>query len=67
MLSTQVGWPPEQSPVQPVNREPASAVAVSVTWVPNEKVREQVAPQSMAPTSDETVPVPVPTGVTTRL
>ena len=36
---------PVQSPVQPVNTEPASGVAVNVTEVPSPNSAAQVAPQ----------------------
>src|SRR5580704_3529095 len=38
---------PLQAPLQPANPQPASGVAVSVTWVIGEKPALQVAPQSI--------------------
>jgi hypothetical protein len=55
---------PEQSPDQPVKTDPAEADAVSVTTVPSLIAEEHVAPQLIPPTSDVTVPVPVPAFVT---
>ena len=51
---------PVQSPLQPTKVEPASAVAVSVTVVPEAKLAEQVAPQLMLAGKEDTLPVPVP-------
>jgi len=48
---------PVQAPLQPVKREPAAAVAVSVTTVPSSKSASQVAPQLIV--GAVTVPKPV--------
>jgi len=56
---------PEQSPLQPSNREPASGVAVSVTGMPAMYVIEHPLPHSMPPGLLETVPVPSPDFATT--
>ena len=58
---------PVQSPLQPANVEPASAVAVRVTGVPCGNVVAQVAPQSMPDGELDTDPVPVPDFATFRL
>jgi hypothetical protein len=60
MVTMQVVLEPEQSPVQPAKPEPELAAAVSVTRVPLEYVALHVAPQLTPPTSDVTVPAPVP-------
>src|SRR5437899_2858783 len=66
MVTVQVPVP-VQAPLQPVNVEPASAVAVSVTVVPCENEAEQVAPQSIPVGELVTVPEPVPDFVTVRV
>ena len=53
-----------QAPLQPVNVEPASGVAVTVTAVPDANEAEQVAPQSIPAGELVTVPEPVPAFVT---
>ena len=63
-VTTQVPVPEHPPPVQPVNVEPASGVAVSVTVVPLVNVAEQVAPQVMPAGALKTDPVPVPVLVT---
>ena len=55
---------PVQSPDQPVNLEPAAAVAFTVTDAPSWKVAEQVVPQLIPVGLDVTLPVPVPALVT---
>src|SRR5437764_8448591 len=55
---------PLQAPLQPVKVEPAAAVAVSVTDVPEANAAEQVAPQSIPAGELVTVPEPVPALVT---
>ena len=57
---------PVQSPLQPVNTEPASGVAVNATEVPSAKSAAQVAPQVIPAGALVTVPVPVPALVTVR-
>jgi hypothetical protein len=57
---------PVHAPLQPVNAEVASGVAVKVTTVPVVKVAEQVAPQLMPGGFEVTVPPPVPPVVTLR-
>ena len=57
---------PVQSPLQPVNTEPASGVAVNTTEVPSPKSAAQVAPQVIPAGALVTVPVPVPALVTVR-
>jgi hypothetical protein len=51
---------PEQSPLHPEKVEPASAVAVNVTVLPDAKLAEQLAPQLTPAGLDVTVPVPLP-------
>ena len=58
---------PEHAPVQPVNREPEAALALSVTFWPLGKLAEQVAPQLIPPGELVTDPVPVPDLVTVRV
>ena len=53
-----------QAPLQPVNVEPASGVAVNVTIVPDVNEAEQVAPQSIPAGELVTDPAPVPVFVT---
>src|SRR5579871_1926600 len=55
---------PEHPPDQPVKAEPGSAAATSATAVRSAKEAWQVDPQSMPAGVDETVPVPLPPGVT---
>ena len=55
---------PEQAPLQPVNVELASAVAVKVTVVPGLYASLQSAPQPIPEGLLVTVPVPVPALVT---
>jgi hypothetical protein len=49
-------------PVQPLKREPRSAVAVSVTIVTVLYVAEQLGPQLIPPGLEVTVPLPSPNG-----
>lgn len=51
---------PEQAPLQPVNADPAAAVAARLTTAPELNEAPQVAPQLMPAGEDVTVPVPVP-------
>ena len=51
---------PVQSPDQPVNDEPASGDAVSVTVAPWANVSLQMKPQAIPAGDDETEPLPVP-------
>jgi hypothetical protein len=46
--------------VKPVKYDPLAGVAVRVTAVPLVRLVLQVLPQSIPPTSEVTVPVPVP-------
>src|SRR5512138_1024875 len=55
---------PEQTPRQPANTEPASAVGVSSTYVPESNDPEHVSPQSMPAGVETTRPVPLPRLVT---
>src|SRR5258706_496386 len=55
---------PVQAPLQPANVEPPAAAAVKVTTVPELKLNAHVAPQSMPPTFEVTVPAPLPAFVT---
>ena len=57
---------PVQPPLQPVNAEPASGVAVNMTEVPLPKSAAQVAPQVIPAGALVTVPVPVPALETVR-
>lgn len=62
-FTTQAPAPEHSAPLQPVNNEFASGVAVSVTDVPTVNVAgalEQFVPQLIAPTSLVTEPVPFP-------
>ncbi len=58
---------PEHAPDQPVNFEPAEAVAVNVTDAPYVKACEHAVPQEMPLGLDETVPEPAPLRMTLRL
>ena len=60
IVSVQVGVLTVQSPVQPLNELPASAVAVNVTVLLAAKVAEHVAPQLIPAGLLVTVPDPVP-------
>jgi hypothetical protein len=64
IVTTQVPVPPQPPPLQPVNVELASGVAVRVTTVPWLKFIEQVAPQLTPGGLLVTVPSPVPPFVT---
>jgi len=55
---------PVHAPLQPAKLEPLAGPAVNVTDVPLAKLALQVAPQLIPVGADETVPVPVPAGVT---
>lgn len=58
---------PEHAPLQPVNREPDAALALSVTFWPLTKLAEQVAPQLIPAGELVTVPLPVPDFVIVRV
>ncbi len=58
---------PLHAPLQPVNVEPVSAVAVNVITVPAMMTAEQVAPQLMALLVSVTVPLPTPSRVTVTI
>jgi hypothetical protein len=51
---------PVHAPPQPAKRDPESAVAVSVTEVPEAYVAAQESPQLMPAGSEATKPLPVP-------
>ncbi len=55
--------PVQPPPLQPVNVEPATGVAVSVTTVPWPTTSLQSAPHEMPAGDDVTVPVPVPASI----
>jgi len=55
---------PEHAPPHPANTEPGLAIAVNWTTVPLAKLKLQACPQLMPAGLLETVPVPVPEGVT---
>jgi hypothetical protein len=57
---------PEHIPLQPLNTEPEAGVAAKLTEAPEAYWAEQVAPQFMPAGELETVPLPVPAGVTDR-
>jgi hypothetical protein len=60
MVTTQLSVPEQPAPDQPLNLEPAAALAVSVTTVPSSYSALQVAPQ-LTPDGDElTDPEPEP-------
>jgi hypothetical protein len=65
--TVQVPVPEQPSPDQPVKVEPPEAVAVRLTDVPELKLAEQVAPQSMPLGLLVTVPEPVPVLETERV
>jgi hypothetical protein len=67
MVTTQVAVPEHPSPDQPVKVEPVEATAVRVTTVLFGKLYKQVEPQLMPLGELVTVPVPVPTLVTSRV
>ena len=52
---------------KPINVDPTSSVAVSVTRVPITKEAEHVGSQLIPPVSLVTVPVPIPDLVTIRV
>ena len=54
---------PVQAPPQPVNTDPAAAIALSVTAVPDVNVAEHVAPQLIPAGLLVTVPAPAPWGI----
>jgi hypothetical protein len=56
----QFAFVPAQSPDQPVNLEPADALAFRVTEAPSWKVAVHVVPQLIPPGLDVTLPVPLP-------
>ena len=58
-VTEHVSVPAHPPPLQPVNVEPSSGTASSVTFVSWKNVAEQVGPQSMPP-APPTYPVPVP-------
>ena len=58
---------PEQAPEKPAKVEPAAAVAVRLTVVPEAKLAEQVVPQSMPAGLLLTEPLPVPLRATVRV
>ncbi len=64
IVTWQVELEPEQSPDQPVNADPADAVAVSVTTAPSPKLAEHVAPQLIPLGLESTEPLPAPARVT---
>jgi hypothetical protein len=64
IVDVQVDAVPLHPPLQPVNVEPASGVAVSVTVEPATKLARQADPQEMPDGEDVTVPLPVPPLVT---
>ena len=59
-FSLQFAFVPVQSPDQPVNLEPAAAVAFNVTDAPSWKAAEQVVPQLIPVGLDVTLPVRSP-------
>jgi hypothetical protein len=65
--SAQVGLVPVQAPLQVVKVEPEVGVAVRVTFVPIVSVVLQAPPQEMPPTSEVTVPCPLPALLTLRV
>ena len=61
MVMTHVGLVPVHPPLHAVSEDPAEGIAVSVTPAPPViPVDVQVAPQSIPPTLEVTVPEPVP-------
>ncbi len=65
MVTTHVPVLAHPLPVHPLKNEPDEAVAVSVTLAPLAKVAEQVEVQLLMPAGSlDTVPLPVPDGVT---
>ena len=56
--------PEQPPPLQPLNVEPPSGAAVSVTAVPWANVAAQVGPQLMPAGDDAIAPPPVPAVVT---
>lgn len=67
MVTTQLPVPLQPPPAQPANVEPGDAVAVNVTTVPWVKDTPHVAPQSMPPTFEVTVPAPAPVRLTVNV
>ena len=67
-LSVTVQVPvPEQPPLQPVKREPAAGVAVSVIIVPLVYEAAHVVPHEMPAGALVTLPVPAPDLLTVRV
>src|SRR5437773_10167369 len=60
MVTVQVLVPEQPPPLQPVNEEPPTGLAVSVTGVPLGSEAEHVAPQLIPFGLEATVPLPVP-------
>jgi hypothetical protein len=60
MVKVWEGFVPATAPDHPLKTEVASGVSVIVTVVPDENTYEQVEPQLIPPTSEVTVPPPVP-------
>src|SRR5205809_8140545 len=60
MVTVQVVPETASQPLQPLNMEPRSGLAVKVTTVPLTSEAEQVAPQSIPGGSEVTVPLPMP-------
>jgi hypothetical protein len=58
---------PEQSPLQPANRQPESGAAERPTLVPTANEAAQVAPQSMPAGVDVTRPLPATRILTSKL
>ena len=65
--TVQVPVPEQPPPLQPAKTDPDSALAVSVTAVPELKLAAQVVPQLIPAGEELTVPDPVPDFVTVRV
>src|SRR5437588_6523264 len=65
-VTVQLGAIPLHAPLQPAKPQPASRVAVSVTWPPGAKPALQVAPQSIPAGELVTLPPGLPMTETAR-
>src|SRR5207244_3006905 len=67
MVTVQVVPETASQPLQPVKMEPEAGVAVRTTVLPLVYEAEQVVPQVILPSSEVTVPLPLPVLLTVRV